>query len=53
MSKVNSEGKVVSVKTVPSTFKLFDNDAIIKETSSGGKNVNLNIDSCTYEFSQN
>jgi hypothetical protein len=53
MSKVNSEGKVVSVTTVPAAFKVFDNDAIIKEISSGGESLKLNMDSCSNEFSQN
>jgi hypothetical protein len=53
MSKVDSEGKVVSVKSVPAAFKLFDNDGIIKEITSGSKNLKLNMDSCSNELSQN
>ena len=53
MRTINSEGKVISVKSFAASFKLFDNDAIIKEISSGGKSLELNMDSCTNELSLN
>jgi hypothetical protein len=53
MRTINSEGKAVSVKSVAASFKLFDNETIIKEISSGGKNLELNMDSCTNELSLN
>jgi hypothetical protein len=53
MKTVDSEGKVVAATSVPAAFKLFDNDAIIRETSSGSESLKLNMDSCSYEFSQN
>jgi len=53
MKTVDSEGKIVAATSVPAAFKLFDNDAIVKETSSGSESLKLNMDSCSYEFSQN
>jgi hypothetical protein len=33
ISSINSEGKVLSVKSFPATFKVFDNEVLIKEIS--------------------
>jgi len=53
VSKMSSEGKVVDVNSVLATFKVFDNEALIKEVSLSALNSKICMDSCTSEFSQN
>jgi hypothetical protein len=53
MSSINSEGKVIAVKYVHASFKLFDNEALVKEISSSAINSKLCMDSYTSEISKN
>jgi hypothetical protein len=53
VSKMSSEGIAVDVNSILATFKVFDNEALIKEVSLSALNSKACIDSCTSEISQN
>ena len=53
ISKISSEGIVVDANSVFAAFKVFDNEALIKEVSLSALSSKVCMDSCTSEISQN
>ena len=53
VSKISPEGIAVDANSVLATFKVFDNEALIKEVSLSALSSKVSMDSCTSEISQN